>query len=211
VNTYVASQSAVSAHVYDSTVPNYSFFFLGVSSAPKTPNIYGDRFAGVFGNGAGRVISFYNANDYAFRRSAWQLDQLLKPDGNVHQSDGTWTYAYNGATNDPPPWNNFYKFYLAGGVSNVVTFDIVTSLTNRYEVMSFAAQSWTTAFGATAGALNHISAAVNLGRVTTPRIWPPDGNNYSAHLWHSAQFRGPNWQQQGYWKELLSQEGFGLQ
>ncbi len=96
-----------------------------------------------------------------------------------------------------------------------MSFDIVNTLTNRYEVMAFAAQSWTTALGATPqgstpGVLNNVSLNVNLGRITNPRIWPPDPNNYSAHLWHSGQFRGPYWQQQGYWSELLGQEALRL-
>ena len=57
VNTYVASQAAVTAHVYDFTVPNYSFDVVigGIqfNIGPNTPNIYGDWFAGDNGGGAG--------------------------------------------------------------------------------------------------------------------------------------------------------------
>src|SRR5262249_7788459 len=153
----------------------------------------------------------YNQNDYALQRSIWQLDQLFKPDRSVFENGTNWNYAYSGSTNDPAPWNNFNKWtLLALGPILTVNFDIVNSLPNRYEVMAFAAQSWTTALGATPGVLNNLSLNVNLGRTTNPRIWPPDPNNYSAHLWHSGQFRGPYWQQQGYWSELLGQEAFKL-
>ena len=84
VNTYVASQAAITAHTYDPAVPNYSFILSAwVCIAPHTPNIYGNWFAGNNGGGAGRIISFFNANDFALRRAAWQLDQLTKPDQSV--------------------------------------------------------------------------------------------------------------------------------
>ncbi len=211
VNTYVASQAALTAHAYDPTVPNYSFIYpeFLIFSA-HTPNIYGNWFATNNAGGAGRIINFFNANDFALRRSAWQLDQLTKPDQGVAESDGRWWYAYNGSTGDPSPWNNFYKYYtLTNTFTNTVTLDIVNTLSNRYEVMAFAAQSWTTALGATPG-VNHVARNVDLGNQANG-IWPPDQNNYTAHFWHSGEFRGPYWQQQGYWQTLLFQQnGFNL-
>ncbi len=112
VNTYVPSQAAVTAHTYDPTVPNYSFLYLPWSVSADTPNTYGGWFAGNNGGGVGRIVNFFNANDYALQRSVWQLNQLLKPDQNVAQSDGTWNYAYNGSTSDPSPWNHFSKSYV---------------------------------------------------------------------------------------------------
>ncbi len=216
VNTYVASQAALTAHTYDSNVPNYSFNYIGVSLFPHTPNIYGDWFAGNNGGGAGRIVNFFNTNDYALQRDIWQLNQLMKPDQFVAQPDHTWNFGYSGSAGDSAPWNKFFKYYISGGVSNAFNFDIVGNLAHRYEVTAFAAESWTTALGATAngatpGQLNNISLNVNLGRTTNPRIWPPDSGNYSAHFWHSGQFRGAYWQQQGYWRELLGSEGLNLQ
>jgi hypothetical protein len=93
----------------------------------------------------------------------------------------------------------------------MINFDIVNVLTSRYEVMGLAAQSWTTALGATPG-VQQVSGIVNLARSASPRLWPADttGNNYTAHFWHSAQFRGDYWHQQGYWSALLGSEGFNL-
>lgn len=212
VTTYLASQAALTAHTYDPTVPNYSFFYPPWSLSASTPNIYGNWFAGIKGHAAGQIINFFNANDYALQRSVWQLNQLFKPDQNVAQPDHVWDFAYSGATSDGPPWTNFYKHYLSGTVSNAFIFDIVGNITHRYEVMAFAAQSWTTALGATwqgstPGVLNNISLVVDLSQ-----LWPPDPGAYSAHLWHSGQFRGPYWQQQNYWRALLSQQyGFNIQ
>jgi hypothetical protein len=206
VNTYVASQAAVSAHTYDTNIPNYSF-----SDSPwvlqcKTPNIYGNWFEGNYGGGAGTVVSFYNTNDYALQRSAWQLNQLLKPDQYVPIGGSLWDYSYNGLTNDPPPWNHFEKAVSLG--VTIVNFDIVNLLTNRYEVMALAAESWTTAFGATPGVQN-IRRGVDLSQ-----LWPPDLTHpthpFDEHFYHSAEFRGDYWQQQGYWRELLGSDVFKL-
>jgi hypothetical protein len=216
VGTYLASQAAVSAHTYDSTVPSYSFYYPPWSRSPDTPNIYTNWFAGNKGGGAGRIINFFNVNDYAFQRSVWQLDELMKPDKNVLESGTNWGYSYSGATNDPSPWNSFNKdTLLLFGPLLVVDFDIVNVLDNRYEVMAYGAQSWTTALGATPqgstpGVLNNVSLNVDLSQ-----IWPPDLINpslpFSEHFYHSGEFRGAYWQQQNYWQALLSrQNGLGL-
>lgn len=208
VNTYVASQAAVTAHTYDTNVPNYSFSrtigFVQFNFGPNTPNIYGNWFAGNNGGGAGQVISYYNVNDYALSPLSWQLDQLIKPDTLVAENGALWNYGYSGSTNDPPPWNNFFKTNDVTGAR--VNFDIVNILTNRYEVMAYAAQAYTTALGATPG-VHHIAQNVDL---TT--LWPPDptGNDYAEHFWHSAEFRGDAVGEWEYWNTLLYSAQFGF-
>ncbi len=207
VNTYVASQAAISAHTYDADtndVPNYSFYYPPWRTAAITPNIYGSWFAGNNGGGAGTVVSFYNTNDYALQRSAWQLDQLLKPDQSVPMG-GLWDYSYVGLANDPPPWNHFEKAASLG--VSIVSLDIVNVLTNRYEVMGLAAQSWTTALGATPDVRHVLSDDLT-------QVWPSDSTHpnhpFDEHFYHSAEFRGDYWQQEGYWSELLGPNGFKL-
>jgi pimeloyl-ACP methyl ester carboxylesterase len=204
VNTYVASQAAVSAHTYDTNVANYSFYYPPWSLSADTPNIYGNWFSGNNGGGAGQVVSFYNVNDFALQRSVWQRDELLKPDQDVLEGTTTWYYGYSGSVSDPAPWNNFYKQTFNG--STVFYFNIVTSLNNRHEVMGYAAQSYTTALGATAG-VHHLADSIDL-----TGVWPPDptGNNYTEHFYHSAEFRGDNPQQRNYWSELLGSDAFNL-
>ncbi|MDR3566369.1 MAG: alpha/beta hydrolase [Negativicutes bacterium] len=211
VNTYVASQAAISAHTYDkdtNDVPNYSFSYPPWSASAATPNIYGNWFAQNNGAGAGQIISFYNRNDFALQRSAWQLNQLFKPDQSVMEGRLIWSYRYIGSANDPAPWNNFTKenddFHIT------VNFDVVNVLTNRYEVMGYAAQSWTTALGATPGVSN-LKRNVDLTSQDNG-LWPtdPTGGNWTEHFWHSAEFRGDYWQQQGYWGGLLGSYGFNL-
>jgi hypothetical protein len=204
VNTYAATQAAITAHTYDPTVTNYSFAYAPFSYSADTPNIYGNWFATNKGNGAGQIISLYNTNDYALQRSVWQLDQLFKPDKSVTEGATTWNYEYNGATNDPPPWNNFSKQFLDGQGS--VHFNIVTNIYNRYEVMALAAQPYTTALGATPN-VQHVTRSVDLSG-----IWPRDAvhptHPFDEHFYHSAEFRGDYWQEQYYWSELLGPDAF---
>src|SRR5207245_2425168 len=93
VNTYVASQAAITAHAYDSTISGSTYLLpftytypTGPLSAfgsrnygPSTPNIYGNWFAGNSG-AVGRRVNFYNANDFALAMPRWGFDQILKPD-----------------------------------------------------------------------------------------------------------------------------------
>jgi hypothetical protein len=215
VNTYVATQAAVPAHTYDGTLAPYPFTFLGINLGPRTPNVYSNWFTAAIG--ASRRINFYNTNDYALRKEFWELNQLLKPD---QATIFGWNYLFDGfpydniqsytnTLDDTPPWNHFQKEKGLGAIY----LDIVSGLTDRYEVMSYAAQSRSTAMGRTAGVAN-LNGNVNLGRVNDP-IWPADAEDqspkqYSRHKWHSAQFRSSNMRQKGYWRTLLSEEGFDM-
>ncbi len=212
VNTYVASQAALPAHDYDATVTTpyllqftYTYpteplhTLLGNHNyGPDTPNIYGNRLTN---NAAavGRRINFYNQNDFALAAPRWGFDQITKPD-NLFNGD----YVYGGSPNDPAPWNHFGFATISG--TNF--FDIVNNVADRYKVMAYAAESRSTALGATSG-IATLTGNVDLTRVNNP-IWPPDANNYQAHFWHSAEFRGDYWQQQGYWSELLGNDAFNL-
>jgi hypothetical protein len=172
----------------------------------STPNIYGNWFVGDNGGGARQVISFYNTNDYALQRSVWQVDQLLKPDQNILEGLTDWDYHYGGSVNDVAPWNRFYKQNHLFPLQEV-NFDIVNILTNRYEVMALAAQSWTTALGATPNVAN-LTRSLNL-----KTVWPspdPLGNNYASHFYHSGEFRGDTIWELGYWNTLLYSSQFGF-
>jgi pimeloyl-ACP methyl ester carboxylesterase len=216
VNTYVASQAALSAHLYDATVPDYSFtrsvplgpIMINYSFGLITPDIYVNWFADNNGDGAGQVISFYNTNDYALSFDHWQLDEVDKPDVLVVENRSTWNYGYNGSANDPAPWNNFFKTNDYTGAT--INFDIVNTVSNRYEVMAYAAQSYTTALGATPS-VHNVAKNVDLTDQANG-IWPldPTGNNYQEHFWHSAEFRDDNAMMQGYWNYLLGAQTFGL-
>lgn len=50
-----------------------------------------------------------------------------------------------------------------------------------------------------------VAGAVIGGRVTSDPT-----KQYVRHFWHSAEFCGDYWQQQGYWQGLLGPQGFDL-
>jgi len=209
VNSYIASQGAIPAHVYDASVtnlidfthtstkiPDWLHWQTLASYGPTTPNIYGSRMV-TNSAAVGRRVNFCNANDYALSPDAWCFNQELKPDTGIGYS-----YGYLGSTNDPPPWNNF--FYSSTARS--VTFDIINRQQDLYTVMAYAAESRSKALGATTnvGGLT--------GNVDLQQVWQddPSGNQFRDHFWHSAQFRGDNWQQMSYWNALLGVTGFSL-
>jgi hypothetical protein len=211
VNTYVASQSAMSAHLYDASVTNRLLFIYdhpdlfdilepsGFNDGPNTPNIYGNRLSG---NSAavGRRINFYNPNDFALAQARWGYNQIRKPD----QLLGGY-YRYAGNTNDASPWNNF-EFVAA---ADTIYLDIVGNLQQRYEAMSYAGESYSKALGATPGIITFDD------RLDLTTTWPPDtsNHNYADHFWHSAQFRGQCWEEWKYWNTLLRSDtqGFNIQ
>ena len=83
----------------------------------------------------------------------------------------------------------------------------MNSLANRYEVMSYAAQAYTTALGATPG-VHNVAANVNL---TT--LWPspdPLNNNDASYFFHSAEFRGDTVWEWNYWNTLLFSTALGF-
>ncbi len=220
VNTYVASQAAIPAHVYDGAISAtndlLTFEYNHPSSAipffdygPETPNIYGDWLATTDG-AASRRVNFYNANDYALAPDKWEWNQLFKPD----RSPGNWLYVFSGwphdgeqrynpgSPDDDAPWDHFYR-----GTSQGVT--PLPIGTNRYEIMAYAAEARSKALGA----VFNVAPLPNPLNLQT--IWPPDTqdtapNQYSRHKWHSAQFRSTNMRQKGYWQALLGADGFNL-
>ncbi len=212
-NTYVASQAALPAHDYDATVttpyllqfsyqyPSGPLSYLPgtLNYGPSTPNIYGDWLST---NAAAvvRRISFYNQNDFALAMPRWGFDQITKPDYIPPNN----YYYYAGSVNDPPPWNHFMDSPIIGGGGTLI--DIVASLNNRYRIMAYAAESRSTALGATPNVLN-VNANLDL---TT--VWPTDTSehNYADHFWHSAEFRGDPWQEWNYWHTLLFSAQFGF-
>ena len=227
VKCYVASQAAVPAHTYDKSIPDklpaevvakaIIDFFDGGS--PETPNVYPDWFVGN-GSAAARRVNFYNENDFALWHDVWEFNQYLKPDG-IDKPDQPWDYAYTGSkANDYAALEDKfvkYQYVIDRAGRTLSSRAVPTALTytdtkQRYEIMAFNAEARCRAVGATTGVLPGFSG------VDLTTIWPSDtqsvklhnGLNYSAHKWHSAQFRSTNMRQAGYWNKLLSDKVFDL-
>jgi alpha-tubulin suppressor-like RCC1 family protein len=226
VNTYVASQAALPAHCYDGAIAedlplrsNLQWTYdhpgipgPGYNYGPATPNIYRNWLA--FNRSAvGRGVNFRNLNDYALTPEVWQFNEITKPDWR-DMPDQPWDYAYSGDPEQPPSPIGFWKSRDDGNEDDtVVTLQLGdrADVRDRYEIMSFDAEPRSRALGG--------SANVNgLSEVDLQGVWPPDDSpgtlrrfgDYSAHKWHSAQFRSTNMRQKDYWEALLGDEGFRI-
>jgi len=223
VNTYVASQAAVPAHCYDGSRSEDIAAIFGFwqsigryfDGTTKLPNVYPDWLAGD-GAAVGRRVNFYNESDYALWHDVWELNQFFKPD----RPDGSaqpWYYSYEDDLGAPPKLHSsFIRFDHYNTDADPVgvqemQLGSAASVQDRYEIMAFASESRTKAVGA--------AATLPLFEpVDLQSVWPADnqsvklhdGLNYSAHKWHSAQFRSTNMRQNGYWQTLLGGNGFRL-
>jgi hypothetical protein len=226
VDTYVASQAAVPSHCYDGGRPEdlavvFDFAtsigraFDG-STFPQTPNVYPDWLTGN-GAAAARRVNFYNESDYALWHDVWELNQFFKPD-RPDAPDQPWYYSHEDGLGAPPnTYSSFIRFERYDDMANPIGIHDLrlgdaADVQDRYEIMSFASESRTRAVGAVTGPLT-MDRALDL-----QTIWPADnqsiklhnGLNYSAHKWHSAQFRSTNMRQKGYWQALLGDQGFNI-
>jgi hypothetical protein len=228
VKVYVASQAALSAHVYDGTLSdaagsinalqwtyNHPKVPNGTQNyGPQTPNVYKNWTAFVLGGSAvsssavTRLVNFYNENDYALSAPVWQFNQITKPDF-ADFPDWLWEYYYVGDFTGVPASDGFRKVGKYTNPSGEVVLNLGsrTPVQDRYEIMSFAAESRVKAFGATPNISQGITEAVDL---QSSAIWPADPGGHSAHKWHSGEFRSTIQRQQNYWKTLLSDHGFGI-
>jgi pimeloyl-ACP methyl ester carboxylesterase len=184
VNTYVAMQAAISAHCYDPTTP--------VRSSYEAPDRYANYWTGsspCYFNGtasAGTYVNFYNTNDYALNK--WTLDQDWKPDVG---------YQYA----------RLSDIFIRG----TYTETILNFPNDTYEIFAYADPAWSYALGAQVD-VGGIFSTNN--QVSLPSVWPADihnGNNYSAHVWHSAEFRSDNAQRWQFWKQVLVKMKLKLQ
>lgn len=223
---YVASQAALSAHVYDGTLSdvagstnalqwNYTHPQIPGGSqnyGPQTPNVYKNWTTFVLHGSAvsssvvGRLVNFYNENDFALSAPVWQFNQITKPDF-ADYPDWLWEYYYMGDFTGVPASDGFRKNGKYTNLSGEVILGLGnrTTVQDRYEIMSFAAESRVKAFGATPNISQGISGAVDL-----QTIWPADPGNHSAHKWHSGEFRSTIQLERNYWKTLLSTDAFNI-
>ena len=214
---YVASQAALSAHLYDGTLTNGLQWTYAHPSAgngppapfgPDTPNIYPNWFAFVAAGGGGgtrsvgRLVNFFNANDWALAAPVWQFNQITKPDWpDVFFHD--WRYSYVGEA------ENFDDAFAKSQGRLLIPLRLGNraDVMDRYEIMAFAAESRVKAFGATNAISPNVGESVDLRTVWGP---DPEGGEHKAHKWHSAQFRSSVQLQRNYWKVILSDRAFNI-
>jgi hypothetical protein len=221
VNVYVASQAAVSAHLYDGTLSTTAGSASSVqwqydhpslprgsqNYGPQTTNVYRNWLAYLLNGSAtsskavGTLVNFYNQNDWALAAPVWQFNQITKPDWPDVLHGQPWTYVYTG---DPAyfedaftkrSWDTSYPLALGGR----------TDPQDRHEIMAFAAESYVKAFGATPNTSQGVTRSFDVRS-----IWPTDIGDHKAHIWHSGQFRSNMPKQKDYWKALLGDQAFDI-
>ena len=161
-------------------------------------------------------MKFYNVNDFALWEDAWQLNQWFKPD-NRNMPEQKWWYHFTGNKNITPPDD---KFTQSDGLTSftgqtwALFLGTAAKVDDRYEIMSFAAQSYSKAVGSMTGNTGFTDFIDLAGVVDGVKIWPTDTSGaqrpYSAHKWHSAQFRSTNMRQKNFWKVLLGPRAFNV-
>ncbi len=190
VNTYVAMQGAVSAHAYDPTTTAYTIPVLDDGGEPDCYAHYWTNGAPCYFNttaGAGTYVNFFNTNDWALR-VAWLGFQDSKP--TLYPS-----YLYI------PPGSYFKNL----GLTELYFPD------NRYEIFNAIIQARSYAIGMQANVGGAFMAGTNYNQVPLPSVWPPDDGGYTAHVWHSAEFRSDNAQRWQFWNQVLVKMKLKLQ
>jgi len=190
VQTYSAMQAAVPSHSYDGTAPTRSIPYLLENQTPNYYAHYWQSNSPSYFNGAAGAVSyvnFYNANDYALDK--WQIDQNLKPANSLD-------YQY---------WQNSSTNYFTKGL---LQFTYLSFPANTYEIFSFCDEARCFALGAQVNVSGF--SQLNLASIWPPDIHPQPQGSYSAHVWHSAQFRSTNMKQGTFWNTLLGSQGLDL-
>jgi hypothetical protein len=187
VNTYVASQAAVSARAYNNTIPaDITNQFASVDTPDSEGHYYTNGappyFSGI--GGAYNFVDFYNHSDWALDK--WVFDQSTKPD---------FFYYYTTPSSQYP--DGYYRKPLFG--SGVPLF----FGTNTYEIFSRAVQSYSQALGAETNVASPFLIKTPINLEAAPY------NFLSTHPGHSEQFRFDNMTTADYWQQLLS--SFGIQ
>jgi hypothetical protein len=220
-NVYVASQAALSAHLYDGTLSTavgsassvqweYNHPSLPTGSrnyGPQTTNVYRNWLAYILNGSAtsskavGTLVNFYNQNDWALAAPVWQFNQITKPDWPDVFHFQPYKYVYTG--NPAFFADTFSK--RSGEVVFPLALGTRAGAQDRYEIMAFAAESHVKSVGATPNVSQGVSRSFDVRS-----IWPADGGDHKAHIWHSAQFRSTMPKQKDYWKALLGRQAFDI-
>jgi len=208
VNTYVASQAAVSARAYDNTlssdaIPHYSLLPTYTILTPDSEGFYYTNGASSYFNnavGAGQYIDFFNPVDWAlmgdkFTHPGWLKDQSSKPDGYAG-------YDYISPTLTIP--FGYYYQHLGlqrqgRGVGNWPEVALQFPC-DTYEIFAMCCQSYSLALGAQS------DVGSGSGPFTSEAQVDLSGdpiNFQSTLIYHDGQFTVDNMTVGPYWRQVL--------
>ncbi len=198
VNTYVATQAAVSARAYDNTLASNATNYYSLKTPDSQGNYYSNGAPSYFSGsiGAGTYVNFYNPQDYALMGDSlnpfafhpgWLIDQSLKPDEG---------YTYSSPTTGNP---SGYDYTFPSGLTYATRNLLFTN--DTYQIFAMCAQSYSLALGAQVGVGGAFktNAQVNLNA---------SFNFGNEHIQHDEEFTFDNMTTAPYWQQLLL--SFGL-
>ena len=146
LDNYVMMQAAVPACCYDTTVTNFPLFASEESVVP-TPDVYSSYAAGTTNAIRGKVVNFFNPDDFALL--VWQNNEgfyLSSSNGPLTIKPNTFSgYSYNASNAVAQVTTNIWQLFV--GVTNVQT----RVVTNPLELMPFVARPRSLAVGAQGG------------------------------------------------------------
>lgn len=218
VDTYIASQAAISAGVYNADSPRMPDYdkspLTGLARSPMPPDIYGRYWESSddqlrpslwasenasYGNkpfmqpAAGIWANFFNRNDYALS-GFYETGNRLKPAKLASFITGSLTNQY-----DYSDAEGFSKEFgtIVPGIPPTwlrLSSESLRFPEDRYEIFSYGAPSWSLALG-----------TIPTGGVFTSftNLATPPYSFGSEHRWHSGQFRSFNAARYQYWVALL--------
>ena len=184
VDTYVMSQSAVSAHLYSGSYPTATAANVG-KYVPFVGDAGGNlpRFVNI-NQAAGEVINYFNGADFA-------LDNWL-----------TWNNRFRGGSYFGLAQPGFHNLQYTNDGTQAWRYDAIGSSrtamvkgTDDYEMFAHALNSYTPAIGAQGGLLGPIAGEENLNN------FPHAFGGLSSE--HSAQFQSTSAKRFSCWEKLL--------
>ncbi len=197
LHTYLACQSALSAHFYDNTIAanhpcqhqGYDLFF------PNTPDIMGHFSTGDANSSphmtdndthVSNMQNFYNAVDWAL--DFWEINNVLKPDGLT-----PYLFGYDGSEDH---YQEGTDQFSRGPIDNPYEVLSVTDQRQRYMIFSYCDESRSRALGQTEnGEFQdwNLHAPVGQGGMGY------DGQHYS----HSREFRSHIADEWTFWETVF--------
>lgn len=191
VDTAIFSQAAASSEFYYGSgfdTDLYSAFGTQVGGASP-------RFANI-NRAATKLVNFANPNDYALH--AWELNDMVKPDGPGHDLVGTSGIAaqagFGGLIYDATTLPPTITVTRPGGLPTALVLGPDT-----YEMFANGLYTHGQAMGALPVAVGPFTGFVDLSK-------PPYNFGFSR-IDHSGQFNHSTIEMTSYWKEVMQQTG----
>jgi hypothetical protein len=182
VNTYVASQAALSARAYDNTVPADLTNTYGINGGglitPDSEGHYYTNGAPPYLNGiagAAHFVDFYDNADQIL--GWWVANQHMKPDNS---------YYYSTSFSQHPA--GYYQQFGIHPYRNLLF------PTNTYEIFARADQSYSYPLGAETNIATTFPSSLAVNLFLSP---------YNFQNQHGFQFRSDNMTTAAYWHQLL--------